>query len=189
MDYPLPTYLDPTFRRIIWLAIGWSMAEVVVGVAQGYEQILLYKDVLVPEGRAKEFLRAFKDGGASASADTSALWNNSGIWTRSSGFFEDGEGRYSPHATITRDRASNGEGWDGAGHRMYSGQNGDVTVQLQVEKDLDQLLVLKAREEIEDVYGIPPIVCTYLSYLQSAQLMSTANYYRKYPCSYHVSNV
>ena len=67
----------------------------------------------------------------------------------------------SSQATINlkRSRASNGEEWNGPGSRGYVGRNGDATLQSQVDKDLDQLLSLKAREEVEKVYGIPVIVC------------------------------
>lgn len=38
--------------------MGWSFVEVVVAIWQGYEQLALYKDVMIPSSRVKEFLRS-----------------------------------------------------------------------------------------------------------------------------------
>jgi hypothetical protein len=65
-------YRAPAFRRLWWFALGWSLAEVAVGIVQGYETLALYRDVVVPEGRAREVAaaalsaraRAPKNGGA-----------------------------------------------------------------------------------------------------------------------------
>lgn len=58
MEFPKPTWEDPAFRRVIWLALGWAAAEGCAGVWQGYEMIGMYRDVLVavPEGREREVL-------------------------------------------------------------------------------------------------------------------------------------
>lgn len=37
---------DPSFARAWWAALGWAALEVAVGIAQGYEQLALYRDVL-----------------------------------------------------------------------------------------------------------------------------------------------
>lgn len=42
-----PTWEDVAFKLIWWIALGWAAAEAVVGIKQGYENIVLYKDVLV----------------------------------------------------------------------------------------------------------------------------------------------
>jgi hypothetical protein len=42
-----PTWQDDAFRRVWWIALGWAAAEAIVGIKQGYENIALYRDVLV----------------------------------------------------------------------------------------------------------------------------------------------
>lgn len=143
MQYPKPTWLDPAFRRVTWLAIGWSLAEVVVGVVQGYEQLALYRDVLVPEGREEEFLNGAKDGSLSPMRHMS---------------------RYSGSPSQSRSRLDEDEVMTNATITQHNnGRNGDVNgedaeIRSQVDHDLDQLLAIKAREELEELYGIPAIV-------------------------------
>ncbi|KAF5329652.1 hypothetical protein D9619_008923 [Psilocybe cf. subviscida] len=42
-----PTWQDDAFRRVWWIALGWAAAEAIVGIKQGYENIALYREVLV----------------------------------------------------------------------------------------------------------------------------------------------
>lgn len=58
VQYKFPTRTDYAFFRVWWASLGWSFAEVVVAIWQGYEQLALYKDVMIPPSRVKEFLRA-----------------------------------------------------------------------------------------------------------------------------------
>lgn len=141
MDYLLPTWRDPAFERIIWLAVGWSAAEVAVSVCQGYEMIGLYKDVVVPEGREGEVLAAVEDGAASP-------LNGSGFLLEDQNTMMDG----GPKPTITA----------------------------LVDQDLDHLLAFKAREEVEEVYGMPAIVGPIL---YSRRILLN-RIYRKYLCLY-----
>ncbi|KAG1721956.1 hypothetical protein EDB19DRAFT_1859535 [Suillus lakei] len=60
MDYPIPTCQDPAFRTVWWLSLNF--AEVFAAIVQGYEQLTLYRDVMVPEGRETEFLERLKSG-------------------------------------------------------------------------------------------------------------------------------
>ena len=121
MDWPLPTWQDPAFLRVIWLAVGWSAAEVVVGVWQGYEMIALYKDALVPEGREAELLSAAEERVSSP------------VEINGSGFLD------TMSLIAQRPKVALG-------------------IDAQVEQDLDRLLAIKAREEVEEVYGMPAIV-------------------------------
>jgi len=52
--------------------------------------------------------------------------------------------------------------------RRYLGRSASAAaIRLQLEQDLDQLLALKAREEVEEVYGIPAIkIPVFISTLQ-----------------------
>jgi len=58
MKHDFPTRSDYAFFRVWWASMGWSFVEVVVAIWQGYEQLALYKDVMIPHSRIKEFLRA-----------------------------------------------------------------------------------------------------------------------------------
>ena len=58
VHHRFPTHTDYAFFRVWWVSLGWSSAEVVVAIWQGYEQLALYKDVMIPPSRVKEFLRA-----------------------------------------------------------------------------------------------------------------------------------
>ena len=58
MENVFPTRSDYAFFRVWWASLGWSFVEVIVAIWQGYEQLALYKDVMIPPSRVKEFLRA-----------------------------------------------------------------------------------------------------------------------------------
>lgn len=120
MDYPTPNCQDPAFRTVWWLSLNF--AEVIVAIAQGYEQLTLYRDVMVPEGREGEFLELLKAG--------------------SSTHLADGDG-YPP---------------EDASEDALEGGEGARNVDNQIDRDLEKLLVIKSREELEEVYGMPVIV-------------------------------
>jgi hypothetical protein len=46
---PYPNTQDDAFRQVWWFALGWGAVEVVSSIAQGYEQLALYKDILDDE--------------------------------------------------------------------------------------------------------------------------------------------
>jgi hypothetical protein len=81
-------YRAPAFRRLWWFALGWSLAEVAVGIVQGYEMLALYRDVLVPEGRARELAaatlsaraRAPKNGGARVTSASPPRARDERLW-------------------------------------------------------------------------------------------------------------
>ena len=58
VEYDFPTRSDYAFLRVWWASLGWSFAEVIVAIWQGYEQLAFYKDIMIPSSRVKEFLRA-----------------------------------------------------------------------------------------------------------------------------------
>ncbi|KAI0252251.1 hypothetical protein BJV78DRAFT_1275022 [Lactifluus subvellereus] len=117
----IATFRAPAFRHVWWLALGWSLAEVVTGIAQGYETLALYRDVLVPEGRARELLMS-EDGGTIMDVAGSPV-----------------RGRW-PDPSSSSVRTTN-----------------DAEIQLEVDRDFDELVAVKAREELEELYGFPPI--------------------------------
>lgn len=114
----------------------------VVGITQGYAQIGLYRDVMVPEGREEEFLNGVtKDGNGG-----SPLRGYSGS-------------RTPPSRSVLDDEILS-QGRVESGNRE---EEDTAELRVQVDKDLDHLLAFKAREELEEVYGMPAIVCL-LSY-------------------------
>jgi hypothetical protein len=169
------TFRDLKFRRVWWLALGWSLAEVAAGIAQGYETLALYRDVLVPESRARELV-------ASAVAFPSTSWPPPPIKNR-------GSDSVSPSRAAAADdrlRESLSRGEDGAGScpevaasssppppppppvrgrellplssRSAWTAAHDAEIRLEVDKDFDELIAVKAREELEELYGFPAIV-------------------------------
>ena len=149
MDYYNPTWKDPSFRRVTWLALGWSIAEVVVGITQGYAQIRLYKDVMVPEGREEEFLNGsglVKDGNMSAST-SSGIRGGSGTPPHRNVLDEE--------TTQSPVRLSRVEGDDEEGGEELD----EAEMRARIDRDIDRLLAFKAREELQEVYGMPAIVC------------------------------
>lgn len=161
MQYPYPTWHDPAFHRVWWLALGWSLAEGIVGLTQGYEQIALYRDVLVPEGREEEFLRHWRDGWV-ASAKTCTTDEAGASSARTATPREE-----SPRASDIDqhdNEISPGPGPMGIGIeegiiRVRQECQLNAAIRMQVDQDLDRLMALKGREELEEVYGIPVIVC------------------------------
>jgi len=58
VEQDFPTRSDYAFLRVWWASLGWSLVEVVVAIWQGYEQLALYEDIMIPPSRVKDFLRA-----------------------------------------------------------------------------------------------------------------------------------
>ncbi len=152
------TFRAPAFQRVWWLALGWSLAEVATGIAQGYETLALYRDVLVPESTARELV-------ASALAAPTQPPKINGSDSASP-----------PRAADERLRESLSRGEDGGGpcvevvaspvrgrQRLPSYRSAwtaanDEEIRLEVDKDFDELVAVKAREELEELYGFPAIV-------------------------------
>lgn len=143
MEYPLPTWKDPAFSRVWWIALGWALADVAVGVTQGYEQLALYREVMVPEDRVRDVLVRWKSGlsglgGGSRTSSDDAL-------------------PLSPRAVEARE---NGKG-------AAKPRSIDDAIKLAVDKDLEEIVRLKDREELEEIYGVPPIhIPVFVSCLQ-----------------------
>jgi len=128
MEYPLPTYKDNSFTRIWWASLGWSLMEVAVAIWQGYEQVALYKDIMIPESKIRDMLFPSSD---------------------------------EQHPLVQH--ASDRDSLD----------FGDA-IRSALDQDLDRLVSMKAREELELVYGIPvidiPVIITTLQRLDSILL-------------------
>jgi len=153
MEFPLPTHLDYAFKRIWWASLGWSMVEVAVAIWQGYEQIALYVEVMIPESRVKQMMLLLGD-----------IDQELGI----------GGG------TV--------EVEDHSAHPQNIARSVEEAVRSALDCELDRLVAIKAREELEDVYGIPvvsiPVFITCLQRIDSIilslglTLLTAASYLR-----------
>ena len=137
MEYPLPTWKDPAFSRVWWIALGWALADVAVGITQGYEQLALYREVMVPEDRVRDVLVRWKSG-LSGLGDGSGSSSNDAL-------------PLSPRQIESLEH-ENGRG-SAAKPRSI-----EEAIKLAVDKDLEEIVRLKDREELEEIYGVPPIV-------------------------------
>ncbi|KAG1775659.1 hypothetical protein EV702DRAFT_972794 [Suillus placidus] len=130
MDYPIPTCQDPAFRTVWWLSLNF--AEVLAPIVQGYEQLALYRDVMVPEGRETEFLERLKS-----------------------------DSLIEPDPALENPRPE---------HEILQGELEDEeaqSVESRIDRGLDELLVIKMRDELEEVYGVPVIkIPVFISCLQ-----------------------
>ncbi len=128
--------------------MGWSFAEVAVGVAQGYETLALYRDVLVPEGRAREVaavamanaVPAPKNGGATNASPLRTM--DERRWESMSRCEDGGTVNEVVESPV----------------RRYPRPASEVEIQLEVDKDFDELVAIRAREELEELYGFPAVV-------------------------------
>lgn len=144
MQYPLPTWQDPVFERIWWISLGWALADVAVGIAQGYEQLALYKDVMIPEERVRDLLVTHDD--------------NWGSGSRRSRTSADEALPLSPRPGLEEQNGL---------HVRTKPRGIEDAIKVAVDKDLEQLVSLKEREELEEIYGIPPIkIPVFVSCLQ-----------------------
>lgn len=180
-----PTSEDPAFRRVWWIALGWAAAEAVVGIQQGYEAITLYRDVLVSVHRSH-----FGNGstGSPRKLDNDDFRlpvirspiNTSPRLTPAAGSsatdllnrgFED-EVYEQPADVVGDERQLLLPQQSRIGRQEYE-------LQIQLERDVDKLLTLRNREELEEVYGMPVIkIPVFISCLQrvNAVLLSLGVY-------------
>ncbi|KAH7882055.1 hypothetical protein F5I97DRAFT_2068851 [Phlebopus sp. FC_14] len=144
MAYPTPTCDDPAFRTVWWLSL--NVAEVAVAVVQGYQQIALYRDVMVPKGREHEFLERTKHVSQQNNNVNGAVPNS---WTES-----------------PEDESQSNLGETDDPLRRALRQSTDV-LDVQIDRDFDKLVAVKSREELEEVYGLPVIkIPVFVSCLQ-----------------------
>ena len=165
MTYPHPTWRDGAFRTVWWVGLGWGFAEAAVSIAQGYQQLACYRTVMVPVERVKEIL---------AQSRAQAQWGiGSGSVNASREYMP-----LSPRGAESPAADGLGSGADGNGLGNASGARGErgrrpsdpnpnpmsleEAVRLAVDQDVEQLLHLQEREELEEVYGVPVIVSVLL---------------------------
>ena len=50
-------------------------------------------------------------------------------------------------------------------HMNGNGRGVDVTLKMQIDQDIDELIALRKREELEEMYGVPFIVRSFVIFL------------------------
>lgn len=170
-----PTWEDVAFKRVWWIALGWAAAEAVVGIKQGYDNIALYKDVLV--NVHKEIDASEEPNPAVESTSGPGRSHNETPTQRS---FEgrrrplaEGEAqnpRIPPRREHSSSVSSGASGRNEAldvsptfGERQpllsrSADEIRQLTIEDEVEQDLQELIHIKTREELEELYGMPVIV-------------------------------
>ncbi|KAH8077103.1 hypothetical protein BXZ70DRAFT_1002933 [Cristinia sonorae] len=150
MDFPSPTWHDLTFRRVWWLALGWAAIETIVAIVQEYQQIALYKDVMVSEEEIAEIIGRARSGSGSrfgASQEEILILSPR-----------------SPGEPAALQRQNSGDTTDEV---QPASQRLSEAIELEVDRDLERLVNLKEREELEEIYGLPIIrIPVFLSCLQ-----------------------
>jgi hypothetical protein len=160
------TFYAPAFGRVWWFALGWSLAEVTAGIVQGYETIALYRDALVSEGDARELVASavavrrgtVKNGESNGGSDSASFRLRESL---SRGEDNGPAVEVTAAASPVRPREQQQQQQQQTSYRSSwaaSIEAIDAEIQLEVDKDFDALLALKAREELEELYGFPAIV-------------------------------
>jgi hypothetical protein len=153
--YDHPTWRDVSFRRTWWIALGWAAAEAIVGIKQGYEGITLYRDVLVSvrrvvstSGRAQKRKDVPRSGYGSVSRENSRIRDAPDRIVSNSRDPVDIERRplLERPLSIASSIAARSDA-----------QLKDA-IEEEVERDVDELIALRGRGELEDLYGMPFIV-------------------------------
>jgi hypothetical protein len=161
------TFSAPAFRCVWWLALGWSVAEVTAGIAQGYETLALYRDVLVPEGDARELVASApvavttgppKNGASNGGSDsTSSLRVADERLRESLSRGEDGGPAVEVAGSPVRERLQQQQQQQASSRSSWMAAADDAEIQLEVDNDFDALVAFKAREELEELYGFPAV--------------------------------
>ncbi|KAI0331334.1 hypothetical protein GY45DRAFT_1336201 [Cubamyces sp. BRFM 1775] len=158
MAYPLPTWRDGAFTTAWWLALGWAVAEAATSVAQGYGQLALYRSVMVPVERVRAILEASRAGG-SASTSANGSREYMPLSPRSEQVPGSGEGAAEAQQANQANGGANGTAAGNAknGRRRREPISVEDAVRMAVDQDVEQLIHLQEREELEEVYGMPVI--------------------------------
>ncbi|KAL1721161.1 hypothetical protein EV715DRAFT_249553, partial [Schizophyllum commune] len=143
--FPEPDRLDPAFYRAWWAGVGWAAAESVVAMTLGYRAVSWYRDVLVDpkdvrrggSERGAFYLQGQDDEQRPASPDGSSL--------------SAGSPRLPAQEPLLR--SSSDVSAQGSA-RALTGTLSEETLDQLIEQDLDELITLRKREEIEEQYGM-----------------------------------
>ncbi|KAI0339128.1 hypothetical protein BDW22DRAFT_1362087 [Trametopsis cervina] len=129
MKHSRPSCHDSIFRTVWWISLGWAAIDVAVGIVQSYTQISLYRNVMIPAEQTAEILA-----------------QGSGIESQT------------PHL-VTASQEILPLSPRNEGFKQGTATSGtlDEAIRLAVDQDLEQLINLKDREDVEEIYGMPVI--------------------------------
>ncbi|KAF8328191.1 uncharacterized protein EI90DRAFT_3065848 [Cantharellus anzutake] len=162
----LPLNTDsPLFRQVWWYALGWAAGIELYGIAQGYFQLVAYKDVLEED----------------APSDEESDLMGETMTTRSEGR------RYISSVLKSPPEENNPEQNTQAALTRLSVAfpSTGTPMSAYLDEEMARLLAIRTRAELEQVYGIPPPVRS-TSFLQYKRLIATSPT-RTYPCLFLVS--
>ena len=154
MAYPRPTWRDGAFRTVWWLALGWGLAEAATSIAQGYEQLALYRNVMVPVERVREILAQSKAQAQWGTGSRSESGNGSREYMPLSPRSEQAD----PIASATNQNPNPNSNPNAGRRRRKEPVSVEEAIRMAVDQDVEQLIHLQEREELEEVYGLPVIV-------------------------------
>ncbi|KAI0028579.1 hypothetical protein K488DRAFT_73667 [Vararia minispora EC-137] len=117
---------NAAFARVWAFALGCAAADAIAGTAQGYAQLALYSDVLVARTDARALVAAWLRGRSASKARAHA---------------RDASSTSPAGAELRRPL------------RVVR-QNSAAGARLELERELDALVAFKAREELEELYGM-----------------------------------
>jgi hypothetical protein len=155
-----PTWHDIAFRRVWWLALGWAAAEAVVGIKQGYEGITLYRDVLVSVRRVLPALGGNSKFYSTHMSRYGGVGHDSSTQHEASRYLEDSVGSLNTERRPLLERLPSV-----ASSTSQSDAQLRDAIEAAVERDVDELIAIRRREELEDLYGMPFIVSTSPSFI------------------------
>lgn len=144
MDYPFPIWHDFTFRRVWWLALGWAAIETTAAIVQDYQQIALYRDVMIPEEQIAAAMARPESGSGSrfgASQEEILILSPR-----------------SPEELPALQRQESAASTNASQPAQPAPRRLSEAVELEVDRDIERLVNLKEREELEEIYGLPIIV-------------------------------
>lgn len=178
MNYPRPTWRDIAFRRIWWLALGWAAIEIIVGVVQDYAKIALYEKVMVPEEKIKEVMGDPEFMGAAGGIQAEFGTDGIQLSPRVDAPGPLGLSRIESINSLT------------AQHSKQPRSLAEA-LEMEVDRDMEQLVNLKEREELEEIYGVPIIkIPVFVSCLQRiASITITIGIFLILSASYLRSNI
>ncbi|KAG8907954.1 hypothetical protein FRB99_001462 [Tulasnella sp. 403] len=130
---------DDAFRKTFYVAVGWAFVEVAWSVAQGYEQLALYRDLLPP---SPSFLQQYYSGSHVVPDDVSSSSESESI-----------SHRY-VHAALKKSISPPESRPRGPLSRssIDAGLYGEAAL----DAEMRELINLQSRTELEMVYGVPP---------------------------------
>ncbi|KAJ4468774.1 hypothetical protein J3R30DRAFT_3554076 [Lentinula aciculospora] len=181
--YNAPTWCDPAFRRVWWVALGWAAVEAVVAIKQGYENIALYRDVLVNDTHEEERFIEIEDGGTKLGrlyGATDQTFHNTEppLAPFVVGSSVDGSpvNTMPPGGLAVTSVADAFVNPERAPLLQRESRTSNVdleaSLELQVDEDVDQLMAVRARGELEKYYGVPFIrIPAFIPCLQRANAL------------------